>query len=176
MHIEEDQQSPVWIYLVGFVVLGCALSMSGPALSHLRDRVGTDDGGISLVFVGSSTGYMIGSFLGGRLLDRGHGHQMWAGCMTTSVVMIVVISQLDRLGTMVVAFIVLGIVCGVGDVSGNSLVLWARPDAPGAALNALHLFFALGALSAPILTNRASIKSAVTKADSQINKILNAKS
>jgi hypothetical protein len=27
-----------------------------------------------------------------------------------------------------------------------------------------------------ILTNRASIKSAVTKADSQINKILNAKS
>jgi fucose permease len=155
MHIEEDQQSPVWIYLVGFVVLGCALSMSGPALSHLRDRVGTDDGGISLVFVGSSTGYMIGSFLGGRLLDRGHGHQMWAGCMTTSVVMIVVISQLDRLGTMVVAFIVLGIVCGVGDVSGNTLVLWARPDAPGAALNALHLFFALGALSAPILTNRA---------------------
>jgi len=62
---------------------------------------------------------------------------------------------LDRLGTMVVAFIVLGIVCGVGDVSGNTLVLWARPDAPGAALNALHLFFALGALSAPILTNRA---------------------
>ena len=106
MHVEEDQQSPVWIYLVGFVVLGCALSMSGPALSHLRDRVGTDDGGISLVFVGSSTGYMIGSFLGGRLLDHGHGHRMWAGCMTMSVVMIVVISQLDRLGTMVIAFIV----------------------------------------------------------------------
>jgi FHS family glucose/mannose:H+ symporter-like MFS transporter len=46
-------------------------------------------------------------------------------------------------------------VCGVGDVSGNTLVVWSRPNAPGAALNALHLFFALGALSAPILTNRA---------------------
>ncbi|HZX56324.1 MAG TPA: MFS transporter [Ilumatobacteraceae bacterium] len=150
-----DQQVPVWIYLVGFVVLGCALSMSGPALSHLRDRVGTDDGGISLVFVGSSMGYMVGSFVGGRFLDRGHGHQMWAGCMATSVVMIVVISQLQQLGTMFIAFVLLGTVCGVGDVSGNTLVLWSRPDAPGAALNALHLFFALGALSAPILTNRA---------------------
>jgi len=155
MEAQGDQQVAVWIYLVGFVVLGCALAMSGPALSHLRDRVGTDDGGISLVFVGSSTGYMIGSFLGGRLLDRGHGHQMWAACMTTSVVMIVVISQLQQLGTMVIAFVVLGTVCGVGDVSGNTLVVWSRPNAPGAALNALHLFFALGALSAPILTNRA---------------------
>src|SRR4029079_421143 len=74
---------------------------------------------------------------------------------TTSVVMIVVISQLDRLGTIVVAFIVLGIVCGVGSACATTLVRWAPPDAPGAALNALHLFFALGALSAPILTNRA---------------------
>ncbi|HEY4611052.1 MAG TPA: MFS transporter [Ilumatobacteraceae bacterium] len=155
MEAEGDQQVPVWIYLIGFVVLGCALSMSGPALSHLRDRVGTDDGGISVVFVGSSSGYMIGSFLGGRLLDRGHGHRTWAGCMATSVVMIVVISQLQHLGTMFIAFVVLGTVCGVGDVSGNTLVVWSRPNAPGAALNALHLFFALGALSAPILTNRA---------------------
>jgi fucose permease len=71
------------------------------------------------------------------------------------VVMIVVISQLQQLGTMVIAFVVLGTVCGVGDVSGNTLVVWSRPNAPGSALNALHLFFALGALSAPILTNRA---------------------
>ena len=44
------------------MVLGSALSIAGPALSHLRDRVGTDDGGISLVFVGSSSGYMLGSY------------------------------------------------------------------------------------------------------------------
>ena len=63
----------MWIYLVSFIVLGSALNVAGPALSHLRDRVGTDDGGISLVFVGSSSGYMVGSFLGGRFLDRGVG-------------------------------------------------------------------------------------------------------
>ena len=146
---------PVWVYMVSFVVLGSALSMAGPALSHLRDSVGTDDGGISLVFVGSSCGYMLGSFLGGRFLDSGRGHQTWSACMITSVIMIVVISQLNDLGPLVAAFVVLGVVCGVGDVSGNTLVVWSRPDSPGAALNALHLFFALGALSAPLLTNRA---------------------
>src|SRR4029079_9876676 len=72
-----------------------------------------------------------------------------------SVSMCVVISELDRVGTMLLAFIVLGLVCGVGDVSGNTLVLWARPDAPGAALNALHLFFACARLSAPLLTIRS---------------------
>ena len=34
-------------------------------------------------------------------------------------------------------------------------MVWSRPESPGAALNALHLFFALGALYAPLLTNRA---------------------
>ena len=155
MESQGSRQVPVWVYLVGFVVLGSALSMAGPALSHLRDRVGTNDGGISLVFVGSSSGYMVGSFVGGRFLDRGRGHQMWAACMITSIAMIVVISQLRDLAPLVAAFVVLGVVCGVGDVSGNTLVVWSRPDSPGAALNALHMFFALGALSAPLLTNRA---------------------
>ena len=155
MEPQGPRHVPVWVYLVSFLVLGSALSLAGPALSHLRGRVGTDDGGISLVFVGSSSGYMIGSFLGGRFLDRGRGHQMWAGCMIISVITIVVISQLRDLAPLVAAFVVLGVSCGVGDVSGNTLVVWSRPESPGAALNALHLFFALGALSAPLLTNRA---------------------
>ena len=155
MESQGPRHVPVWVYLVSFVVLGCALSVAGPSLSHLRDRVGTDDGGISLVFVGSSSGYMIGSFLGGRGLDRGRGHQLWAGCMIVSIAMIVVISQIRDLAPLVAVFVLLGIVCGVGDVSGNTLVVWSRPESPGAALNALHLFFALGALSAPLLTNRA---------------------
>ena len=35
---------------------------------------------------------------------------------------------------------------GTGDVAGNTLLVWSRPESPGAALNALHLFFALGAI------------------------------
>lgn len=150
-----DRHVPVWPYLVSFFAVGIAVTFSGPALSHLRDRVGTDDGGIALVFVGQSIAYMIGSFLGGRVLDRGRGHEMWAGCLVVSIVAIFGISQLRDLAAMVAVFAVLGLVGGAGDVSGNTLVVWSRPDSPGAMLNALHLFFALGALSSPLLTNRA---------------------
>lgn len=150
-----NRQVPVWPYLVSFFAVGIAVTFAGPALSHLRDRVGTDDGGIALVFVGQSVAYMVGSFLGGRILDRGRGHQMWAACMIVSLLAILVISQLRDLAAMVGAFAVLGVAGGAGDVSGNTLVVWSRPDSPGAMLNALHLFFALGALSSPLLTNRA---------------------
>ena len=145
----------VWPYLVAFFGVGIAVTFAGPALSHLRDRVGTDDGGIALVFVGQSLGYMAGSFLGGRILDRGLGHRLWPGCLLLSLITIGVISQLRSLAPMVAVFAVLGLAGGAGDVSGNTLVVWSRPDSPGAALNALHLFFALGALSSPLLTNRA---------------------
>ncbi len=155
MESQGHRPVPVWAYLLGFVVLGSALSMAGPALSHLRVRAGTDDSGIALVFVGQSIGYMIGSFLGGRGLDRGRGHEIWAACMVVSVAAIGVISQVRDLVPLVGVFAVLGLVGGVADVSGNTLVVWSRPDSPGTALNALHLFFALGALSAPLLTNRA---------------------
>ena len=146
---------PVWPYLVSFLALGVTLTFAGPSLSHLRDRVGTDDGGIALVFVGQSIGYMLGSFLGGRWLDRGRGHQMWPACMVVSLGAIWWISQIRDLALMVAVFAVLGLVNGTGDVSGNTLVVWSRSESPGAALNALHLFFALGALSSPLLTNRA---------------------
>jgi len=146
---------PVWVYLAGFVVLGSSLSFSGAALSHLRDRVGTDDGGISLIFVGSSTGYMFGSFLGGRALDRGRGHRTWATCMIIAIAMITLVSQIRDLTALVGAFVILGTVSGVADVSGNTLVVWSRPEAPGSALNALHALFGVGALTAPLMTNRA---------------------
>ena len=59
--------------------------------------------------------------------------------------MIVVISQIRGItASSSLAFVVLGVACGSGDVSGNTLVVWSRPDSPGAALNTLHLFFALG--------------------------------
>lgn len=155
MESQGHRDVPVWVYMVGFLGLGASLTFAGTALSHLRDRVGTDNGGIALIFVGQSIGYMLGSFLGGRGLDRGIGHRMWALCMVVSLVNIAVISQLRDLVAMVGVFSVLGVVSGIGDVSGNTLVVWSRPDSPGAALNALHLFFALGALAAPLMTNRA---------------------
>lgn len=147
--------SPVAAYLTGFVFIGIALSTAGPALSALRDRVGTDDSGIASLFVGSSAGYIAGSFLAGRLLDAGHGHRAWIAAMWIAVVSMLGVAAAPSLGVLVVSFTVLGCVCGLSDVCGNTLVIWSRPSGSSALLNALHMMFAVGAMLAPVLVNRS---------------------
>jgi FHS family Na+ dependent glucose MFS transporter 1 len=142
-------------YLMGFVLIGVVLSLSGPALSHLRDRMGTDDGGIAWMFVGGSMGYVAGSSFAGRLLDHGGGHRWWAGSMAVCTVSILLIAWAPTLLLLVLAFAVLGVAAGISDVAGNTLVMWSRPRGAGALLNALHLCFAIGALTAPIIVNRS---------------------
>ena len=60
---------PVAGYLLSFFVVGMSLSVLGPALSELRDRAGTDLGGIGVLFVGQACGYIVGSLLAGRMFD-----------------------------------------------------------------------------------------------------------
>ena len=68
MESQGHRAVPVWVYHGRFRGAGqLRLTFAGPALSHLRDRVGTDDGGIAWSSSGSSIGYMFGSFLGGRV-------------------------------------------------------------------------------------------------------------
>ena len=142
-------------YLLGFVLIGMGLTISGPALSHLRDRMHTDDGGIAWVFVGGSLGYIIGSAFAGRGLDHGHGHRRWSIAMFVIAGGVVLVSIAPNLPLLVLAFAVMGLASGLSDVSGNTLVMWSRPDGSGRLLNALHLCFAIGAVCAPIFVNRS---------------------
>jgi len=150
-----SRDTPVPAYLVGFVLIGLGLSVAGPALSHLRDRVGTTDGGIAWVFVGQSAGYILGSVGAGNGLDGGRGHRRWVTAMGVASAALVLIALAPTLLLLVAAFAVLGAACGLCDVSGNTLVMWSRPGGPGALLNLLHLCFALGAMVTPLIVNRS---------------------
>lgn len=150
-----SRRDAVPAYLAGFVLIGMALTISGPALSHLRDRMHTDDGGIAWIFVGGSLGYIAGSALAGRGLDHGHGHRRWSLAMGVSTVGVVLVALAPTLPLLVLAFAVVGVASGVSDVSGNTLVMWSRPAGSGRLLNALHLCFAIGALCAPVFVNRS---------------------
>ncbi len=142
-------------YLAAFVVLGLASTIAGPALSYLRRRAGTDDAGIGLVFVGQSLGYIAGSLVSGRLVDRGGGHRWWSAALIASAAGVGVLALMRSLPAMFVVFVFLGVAFGGCDVSGNTIVVWSRPDGTGPLLNGLHLCFAVGALLSPLLVNRA---------------------
>jgi FHS family Na+ dependent glucose MFS transporter 1 len=142
-------------YLLGFVLIGMGLTISGPGLSHLRDRMHTNDGGIAWVFAGGALGYIVGSAFAGRGLDHGHGHRRWSVAMFVITGAVVLVSIAPNLPLLVLAFALMGVASGLSDVSGNTLVMWSRPAGAGRLLNALHLCFAIGAVCAPIFVNRS---------------------
>ncbi|MEI8239778.1 MAG: MFS transporter [Actinomycetota bacterium] len=146
---------PIAAYLLSFVVIGIALASFGPALSHLRDRLHTNDGGIAFVLAGQGVGYIGGSLLAGRGLDRGRGHLWWSVALAVATISLALAGSMPNLASMTVLFVLTGAACGVCDVAGNTLVMWSRPRGAGALLNALHLCFALGALASPLLVNRS---------------------
>lgn len=152
---EDERPSSIVPYLLGFGVVGMTLSASGPALSHMRDQVHTTDGGIALVFVAQGVGYVLASFLAGRFIDHGHGHRLWTAALPAAVVALAVAGAMNSLVTLAVAWFVIGVAGGLCSASANTLVMWSRPQGAGAGLNQLHLCFAVGDLTTPVLMNRS---------------------
>jgi len=146
-----ELRAPVFAYLVSFLVLGLSVSILGPALSELRDRSGTDLGGIGVLFVGQAFGYILGSFLGGRLYDRFDGHRVYGGSLAVLALGLVVLPSLTSLSTLFVIFVLIGVGAATVDVGANTLLIWELGADVGRPMNILHLCFGVGALSAPLV-------------------------
>lgn len=144
---------PVPLYWATFLVVGLTLSLLGPALTELRGRSGTDIGGIGVLFVGQSAGYILGSFAGGRLYDRFRGHHVYAGSLLTIAMGLAAVPSLSSLSTLFVAFLLAGAGAATCDVGANALLMWELGSESSRSMNVLHLCFGIGALSAPLFVH-----------------------
>jgi fucose permease len=145
-------RSPRHVYELCFTVVGLALAMSGPSLTHLRDQVdaGVAAGGVLLAAV--STGYIVASLLIGGRLDRGAGHRTILAAGTVAAIAVLALELAGSLAALALVLAVLGACGGVIDVACNTLLVWNEPPGrAGSALNALHLCFGLGAIAAPLV-------------------------
>jgi FHS family Na+ dependent glucose MFS transporter 1 len=138
-------------YFLAYIVLGMNNATLGPALPYLAENVGTSLRGISSLFIAHRLGYMSGSFGGGRLYDRVAGNRLMAGVLLVMAVGMVAVPVVPFLGLLVVILFLLGAAEGTVDVGGNILLVWTRPPKIGSLMNALHLFFGLGALISPLI-------------------------
>jgi FHS family Na+ dependent glucose MFS transporter 1 len=135
--------------------MGVALSILGPAVSYLEDRLGVGAGAIGVLFALSAIGNFFGAMVGGRWIDSIGGH----ATLTTAVVGFVVGATLIAAGgqyaIVALGVTLVGAATGAGDAGMNTMVVWARVGRSGPALNALHLMFGVGALIAPLAVDRS---------------------
>ena len=138
-------------YYLAYILLGMTTATLGPALPYLAGNVGTSLRGISSLFIGHRLGYMTGSILGGHMFDRISGNRLMAGCLLIMAAGMMATPVIPILFLLVVILFLLGMAEGAVDVGGNVLLVWLKPPRIGSLMNALHLFFGLGALISPLI-------------------------
>ena len=141
-------------YYLAFILLGLTVAADGPALLRLADHTSSTLDQISLIFFFGSLGYLLGSYIGGRLYDRVPGHRL----MATVLIFLGIFSALVPIVSVKWLFftviLVFGITKGAVDVGCNTLLLWVHNEAVGPFMNGLHAFFGVGSFIAPLIIAR----------------------
>lgn len=139
----------------GFFGLGVVLCMLGPTLLDLGDQTGSTVQEMSLVFTARSGFYLVGSVVGGLLLERLENHcLMLTAAMYLVAVGAVGIPLCTAVWSMCCFMACAGLAMGLLDTGANvvTLRLWGNRAEP--FVQSLHASFAVGALSAPLLAEQ----------------------
>jgi FHS family Na+ dependent glucose MFS transporter 1 len=138
-----------------FVSLGLTVVALGPALPYLAANTGSTLGAISSLFVAQNVGYILGSFLSGRLYDRLPAGRLMAGAFLVMLPALVLVPLARALALLLALIGILGLLQGAVDVGGNFLILRTPAQGRGVRMNALHMFFGVGALLTPLAMRQA---------------------
>jgi FHS family Na+ dependent glucose MFS transporter 1 len=142
-------------YYYAFIALGILDASLGPTLPWLAERTGVELGATGLLFTVRASGYVLGSFVVGRMFDKLPGHLLIA----TGVLFIVATLALTPSMTTFLALAALLFVSGIGgsalDVACNTLLAWLHGERVGPFMQGLHLCFGIGALLAPAIVAQA---------------------
>ncbi len=149
------RQAQTWAYFLSFIALGLAAAVLGPTLPGLAQQTGSQIGQIGILFTAQALGNMISSFVSGRLLDRFPAHPLIAVQLLSIAIMLALTPFAGRLVWLAAIMFVMGAGMGTLDVSGNALLAWIWRQDVAPKLNALHFFFGLGALIAPLVAAQA---------------------
>ena len=138
-------------YYLAFVLLGLTIAAEGPTLLKLAEHTSSALDEISSIFLFGSLGYLIGSYIGGRLYDRVPGHRFMAGVLVFLGIMIALVPLATSRWMLFSIILILGLAKGALDVGCNTLLLWVHNEAVGPFMNGLHAFFGVGAFIAPLI-------------------------
>ena len=138
-------------YYIAFVLLGLTIAAEGPTLLKLAEHTSSALDQISSIFLFGSLGYLLGSYIGGRLYDRVPGHRFMSGVLICLGITVALVPLAPSRGILFAIVLVLGLFKGGLDVGCNTLLLWVHNETVGPFMNGLHAFFGVGAFIAPLI-------------------------
>ncbi len=146
-------------YYVAFVVLGLMAVSLGPTLPYLAENTQTSLSGISFLFTSKSLGFLVGSFLAGRIYDRFPAHPVLVAVLIVIGLTLALVPLISWLWLLTVVLLILGMAEGGLDLGGNTLLVWVHRRQVGPFMNGLHFFFGVGAFLSPIIIHQAVLRT-----------------
>ncbi len=131
--------------------MGLMLSALGPTLPALARNTHTTLSDFSLIFVARGVGSIIGSILGGRLLDRIPANRVVVASVLGSLLLTAAVPLVDSLWALVGIIFIIGLGTGMLTVSGNALLIWLHGDAVPPFMNMLHFSYGVGTSITPLI-------------------------
>ena len=138
-------------YYLSFIGLGVVTASIGPALPFLSAQVQVTVAEASSLVVAKSAGFMLGSFLMGRLADRVRAHGLLQICLLASAACTLAIPNLPDLAALLACLFLLGTFVGGVDVGANIVIVWVFREKFAPYLTGLHFIWGVGALASPLI-------------------------
>jgi fucose permease len=143
-------------------VIGCLtlllIGWSGllvPSLIRSIERdFGQTDAGIGIYYLVWAVAYAIGSLGGGMVTERLGRRRVLAGTALVHGVGLAILAFVPPWEIALLSAVPGGLGAGALDGGANGLILDLFQEARGRALNTLHLFFSIGALSSPLVVGQ----------------------
>ena len=142
-------------YIGVFFVLGLAPAALGPTLPALAEQTGVTLKGIGFVFTARMVGYMLMTFIVGRLIDGRAGHPLIGGSIAIMAVIMLLVPVIHSLALLLALLVIHGSASAMADIGTNTLLLKTFRERVGPYLNGLHFCYGVGAFLAPILVAQA---------------------
>lgn len=146
-------------YYGAFLALGMSAASLGPTLPALAENTQSTISQVSLLFTTRGLGYLLGSMRGGHWYDRLPGHRVMFLVLLLMAILLALVPVVPVLWLLAVFMSVLGFGEGTLDVGANTLLVWLHQKRVAPFMNGLHLFFAIGAVIAPIFVAQSIVLS-----------------
>ena len=134
-----------------YLQLGWVVLLAPALVLRLEAGYGQSDAGFGLLYLVWWTAYAIGALAGGWATERVGRRPVLVGAFAVGGLCLLA----QGFSTQWWVFVLLGVPRSVGsgavDSGGSALMLDLYPEGRGRALNAVHLFFAVGATAAPFV-------------------------
>lgn len=142
-------------YFGGHVVLGLVSAALGPTLPALAAGLGQRPEQLGLLFTARGLGYLLGSLGCGGLYDRRPAHPLLVAAIVVLAACTALIPWVPSRTGLVIVMVMIGAAQGLLDVGNNTTLVRVHGSAVAPFMSALHCFYGVGALLAPLVVEAA---------------------